>query len=98
MPKATLVHEYHKKFRNGMRVDIIIWKLPQATNERPHGLKYRLNYSLRDGSTLVRYDNETGKADHKHIGGKQLPYMFTSIQQLFADFKADVLGQGGKLW
>lgn len=81
-----------------MRVDIIIWKLPHPINERPHGFKYRLNYSLRDGTTLVRFDNERGKADHKHIRGKQLPYTFKSVRQLFADFKADVLEQGGILW
>jgi hypothetical protein len=40
---------------------------PAPTPNRPHGLKYRL-WAGRDGKTLVRYDNETGKGDHKHVG------------------------------
>jgi hypothetical protein len=97
MPKATLIHEYHQKFPSGARVDIVIWQLPEAAAERPHRLKYRLNYCTADSTTLVRYDNEQGKGDHKHVAGVQLEYQFKSIRQLFEDFRADVLEQGGTL-
>jgi hypothetical protein len=97
MPKAKLIHEYHQKFSNGARVDIVIWQLPEASNERPHGLKFRLNYCNPDGTTLVRYDNERGKGDHKHVAGQELPYKFKSVRQLFDDFRTDILQNGGTL-
>lgn len=97
MPKAKLIHEYHQKFPNGARVDVVVWQLPEASAERPHQLKYRLNYCSAEGTTLVRYDNERGKGDHKHIAGQESPYKFTSIRQLFEDFRTDVLEHGGTL-
>lgn len=96
--KAILVHKYHRELTDGTRIDIVIWKLPNSTAERPHGFKYRLNYSSTNGETIVRFDNRSGKADHKHIRDKQLPYEFKSVEQLFIDFEVDVIEQGGKLW
>ena len=95
--KATLQDDFHREFPNGDRVDILIWKLPKPTKERPHGLKYRLNCSLSDGTTLVRYDNKSGKADHKHIKNIELPYTYTTIRQLIKDFVSDVRSNGGLL-
>ena len=40
---------------------------------------------------MVRYDNEAGKGDHKHLGNDELPYQFITVKQLLADFKRDVL-------
>ncbi|MBX9685734.1 MAG: hypothetical protein K2X27_03470 [Candidatus Obscuribacterales bacterium] len=97
MADATPVLNVKREYPDGAILQIVIWQLPQPTTERPHGYKYRLNYSLADGSTLVRYDNERGKGDHKHIREVQHPYKFTSIRQLLADFNADVLDNGGSL-
>jgi len=44
----------------------------------------------RDGIRLVGYDNERGKGDHKHIGNREIPYRFMTVEQLVADFLADV--------
>jgi sugar-specific transcriptional regulator TrmB len=38
----------------------------------------------------VRYDNERGKGDHRHIAGKELIYVFVSVDQLIDDFERDV--------
>jgi len=38
----------------------------------------------------VRYDNEAGKGDHRHVGKRERPYKFTSLEKLQADFWADV--------
>ena len=40
--------------------------------------------------TVVRYDNETGKGDHRHYGGREEPYRFVDEATLYADFMADV--------
>jgi hypothetical protein len=39
---------------------------------------------------LLRYDNETGKRDHTHIGGKEAPYGFSTPNALLDDFWNDV--------
>jgi hypothetical protein len=39
---------------------MVIWALPAASDERHHGLKYRL-YCGEPGRCIVRYDNEAGK-------------------------------------
>lgn len=66
-----------------------IWQLPESTIERAHGLKYSLVYIVND-ERVVGYDNELGKGDHKHVQGKELSYQFANIDQLIADFKADI--------
>ena len=97
MTRATKLHDYHKKFPDGARIDMVIWKLPKPTKERPYGLKYRLNYSLPDGTILVRYDNRAGKADHKHIKNTEFPYTFITTRQLFKDFISDIKANEGAL-
>jgi hypothetical protein len=74
---------------NGFIVEMVIWQLPQASSERPHGLKYRLFFG-RGGQRLVGYDNEHGKGDHKHILDLEKRYKFTSIEKLVSDFLLDV--------
>lgn len=61
-----------------------------STKDRPHGLKYRL-YLGRAGQTLVRYDNETGKGDHRHLGSDEteIPYAFSSLERLLDDFRVE---------
>ncbi|WP_200382231.1 toxin-antitoxin system TumE family protein [Thiococcus pfennigii] len=66
-----------------------VWRLPRSTAEPPHGLKYRL-YCGRAGRCLVRYDNERGKGDHRHLGDQEEPYVFRSLVGLIEDFRADV--------
>ncbi|WP_371747516.1 DUF6516 family protein [Caballeronia sp. Sq4a] len=39
---------------------------------------------------VLRYDNERGKGDHKHVGAVETPYAFTTPEQLMADFWSDV--------
>ncbi len=92
---ATLL--LHEKFvlADGAIVELVIWNLPRATADRPHGLKYRL-YFGRDGKCLVRYDNESGKGDHRHVKGREASYQFVSVEKLRRDFAADILKYGGK--
>jgi len=66
-----------------------VWVLPQASVERPHGLKYSL-FCGDEETCLVRYDNEAGKGDHRHYGTREKPYAFTTLQALLEDFHADV--------
>ncbi len=47
------------------------------------------------GECQVRYDNERGKGDHRHAGGLESAYGFTTLEALLADFERDVT-MGGK--
>ena len=89
-PRADLV--LHSKFvyADGAIREMILWKLPSATPERSHGFKYRLYYGLADGSCLVRYDNESGKGDHRHFRTSEESYSFTDVESLVRDFLRDV--------
>ncbi len=80
---------------DGAIVEIMIWRLPKTTPERPHGIKYRLYYGSADGRCLVRYDNESGKGDHRHERRREAPYRFLSVRRLLQDFWADVMRIGG---
>lgn len=39
---------------------------------------------------IVRYGNESGEGDHKHIGNKEISYEFINVEQLVKDFLFDV--------
>lgn len=74
---------------DGSIVELAVWKLGEPVRPCTHLYKYRLYFGAR-GVCRVRYDNERGKGDHRHIGGIEAPYRFASIPQLLADFRRDV--------
>jgi hypothetical protein len=86
--KAHCIFSKKRPHADGV-IEMVIWQLPSADAERPHGLKYRLVYIVA-GKRLVGYDNEKGKGDHKHIDGGEIKYSFVSVDQLIADFLNDV--------
>lgn len=75
-------------------IEVIIWSLPEPLRGSTHSLKYRLAYVV-ESECVLRYDNEAGKGDHRHMGTKQMPYVFVSIDQLLDDFLADVAAWKG---
>lgn len=75
---------------DGSILELVLWQLPNKDMDRPHGYKYRLYYGDNKGTSLVRYDNEIGKGDHKHIGNKESPYQFIDQDTLIKDFHKDI--------
>ncbi|MBW1689483.1 MAG: hypothetical protein JRJ70_01850 [Deltaproteobacteria bacterium] len=72
-------------------IHVVLWQLPEKTAEKPYGLmKYRLYYGLHDGTCVLRYDNETGKGDHRHRGDQEEPYQFKDVETLVGDFLQDI--------
>jgi hypothetical protein len=69
--------------------EVAIWRVPQPVPPSAHAFKYRLAYVI-GGECVVRYDNERGKADHRHVGSVTTPYVFSTPDQLMADFDADM--------
>ena len=89
MVSATLIYRDRTSWPDGYVIEMKIWRLPKANDERPHGLKYSL-YFGKDGQRIVGYDNERGKGDHRHVRGLEEAYLFVGVDQLVADFLADV--------
>lgn len=74
---------------DGSVVEIVVWRLAQALTPCTHLYKYRL-YFGNGGQCRVRYDNERGKGDHRHLNDVEELYAFVSINQLLDDFQRDV--------
>ena len=74
---------------DGSIVEIVIWELPDPLPPSLHRYKYRLYFGAA-GVGRVRYDNERGKGDHRHVGDREEDYTFISVEQLLADFQSDV--------
>lgn len=70
-------------------VELVIWKLPKPAAASSHLYKYSLAL-VRQGVCVMRYDNEAGKSDHRHLGQQEIDYTFTGLEQLQRDFWADV--------
>jgi len=83
---------YHEKYiyADGAIREMVLWKRPKKTSDRPYGLKYRLYYGLADGTCLVRFDNESGKGAHRHIKGHEESYHFKDVEILVADFLKEI--------
>ena len=70
-------------------VELVVWHLPLPLSGSCHSFKYRLAFIV-NGSCVLRYDNESGKGDHKHVGQTQIPYFFSTPKALLDDFWRDV--------
>ena len=88
MKAEPLAQERHVLAEDAF-VEIVIWRVPRAVKGSTHAFKYRLALVVA-GECVLRYDNETGKGDHRHVGNAQTPYSFSSYEKLLADFWADV--------
>ncbi len=69
--------------------EVAVWRVPWPVPPTEHGFKYRLAYVVA-GECVLRYDNEPGKGDHRHVGTLETAYDFTTPDQLMADFEADI--------
>ena len=74
---------------DGSVVEIVVWRLPQPLYPCTHFYKYRLYFGAA-GQCRVRYDNERGKGDHRHVNDAEATYSFVSLSQLLDDFQHDV--------
>ena len=69
--------------------ELVAWEVPEPVSGSPHRYKYRLAYVV-NGVCRVRYDNERGEGDHRHLDGKERSYAFRGLDRLLADFWRDV--------
>ncbi len=70
-------------------VEMVIWRVPKPMHGSAHRFKYRLAL-VTAGVCVLRYDNEAGKGDHKHVGEREAAYHFVDLDRLQTDFWQDV--------
>ena len=87
--KATQLVRSRIAYSDTAFSEVVVWRLPQAAPGSEHPYKYRLAYIV-DGECIIRFDNEAGKGDHRHIRGREYNYRFQSLEKLLADFQAEV--------
>ena len=87
--KARLLLKERRYLDGSAFTEWVIWEVPAPVPGSAHDYKYRLALVV-NGACVLRYDNETGKGDHRHIGDEETSYCFTSPTALFDDFMVDV--------
>lgn len=87
--KATLLARSKEIRDDGSIVEVVIWAVPEPLLPCKHLFRYRLFYGTPD-QERVRYDNERGKGDHRHINGQEWPYAFVSAERLLDDFEREL--------
>jgi hypothetical protein len=89
--KAVQIFRDRTKIDDRAFMEMVIWRVPKPVLGSSHPFKYRLAFVV-DDICVIRFDNESGKGDHKHIGEMEEPYVFKDTETLLADFRAAVLG------
>ncbi|OFV91256.1 MAG: hypothetical protein A3J75_05575 [Acidobacteria bacterium RBG_16_68_9] len=69
------------------------------SSQYPEGLRYSLCLIDQEtGEVVLLYDIHRGKGHHRHVRGKEKPYLYRDPATLVADFQRDVdLVIGGQL-
>jgi hypothetical protein len=87
--KAELLLSERHQLTTESFAELRVWRVVRPVQGSSHDLKYALAYVVA-GACVLRYDNEAGKGDHRHIGGVETAYTFTTPAQLMADFWNEV--------
>lgn len=90
MPRAIPVLREKVIDDRGNIFELVIWRVT-ATSRNPSDVSYRLAFVRRgEAKPRVLYDNHPSKGHHRHLAGVEGPYNFVDVDQLLADFMADV--------
>ena len=88
MPAEPLLDERHI-LGEAAFAEVVVWRVPVSVRGSAHEYRYRLALVV-DGKCVLRYDNEAGKGDHRHVHDQEREYRFKDAEQLLADFWNDV--------
>ena len=69
--------------------ELVLWQLRDPLPGSKHRFKCRLAFVVR-GECVLRYDNESGKGDHRHFKDKESAFDFESPEQLIRAFQRDI--------
>ena len=87
--KAVLLEKTRRVINETAFFEVVLWHLPELVPGSVHSFKYRLALVI-EGECVLRYDNERGKGDHRHMAGHEDAIEFTTLEALFDAFQADM--------
>jgi len=87
--KAVLIQKYREVLSDEAFYEIVLWHLPEPVPGSSHRYKYRFALVVR-GKCVLRYDNERGKGDHRHMDGHEEPIVFADLKTLLRAFRDDM--------
>lgn len=87
--RAELVADDRYELNDAAVAELVIWRLPAPLSGSHHVFKYSLVLVV-ENVCVLRYDNERGKGDHRHLRDQEMNYVFTSLERLQVDFWIDV--------
>jgi hypothetical protein len=87
--KAELLLNERHLIAEDRFVELRVWRVPSPVRGSAHPYRYALALVVNE-ECVLRYDNEPGKGDHRHIGENEEPYAFVSAERLLDDFWKDV--------
>jgi hypothetical protein len=65
--KARLIEKSRTVVNESAFFEVVLWHLPSPVPGSRHAFKYRPALVV-NGVCVLRYDNERGKGDHRHMG------------------------------
>jgi len=83
--RARLLLRQRVVLDEGAFAELVVWELGRPVRGSAHRFKCRLAYVER-GRCRMRFGNEAGKGDHCHLGDREMPYRFESLDRLLEDF------------
>ncbi|EXL03624.1 toxin-antitoxin system TumE family protein [Aquamicrobium defluvii] len=86
---AILIAKERTALSENAFYELVIWQVPSPVPGSGHGFKYRLALVV-GGECVLRYDNERGKGDHRHIGEREELFDFTTLEALLTAFERDM--------
>lgn len=87
--KVKLLLRERQSLTEAAFIEAVIWHVPRPVSGSDHDYKYSL-VLVAEGVCVLRYDNEAGKGDHKHVAGHEVTYRFIDLSTLQTDFWNDV--------
>lgn len=87
--KARLIEKSRTVINDKTYFEVVLWHLPNPVPGSTHPFKYRLAFVV-NGECVLRYDNERGKGDHRHLDNREEAIEFTSLEALYDAFQADM--------
>jgi len=87
--KATELLRRRVSFSEIAFAELVLWQLPAPLPGSAYSAKYRLA-SVVNGVCVLRYDDESGKGDHRHFRAKVSRYSFDGVDKLLAAFQRDI--------
>lgn len=87
--QAIRLLSYRQRLTETLFKEVRVWRLPRPLPGSGHPFKYSMAL-VNNGKCVLRYDNERGKGDHRHVGNDEQPLEFVTLTQLLIDFDGDI--------